>query len=125
MLAVGFCPSEGVFGISEVVGEHCGGKVRRNVDGFCQGCLKILFFSGHKFVERESGLQPHGDMAAEGEMEEEEGGGAEEGDEDAEDEQDEAGGAFGLIALFLTEVEEEEAGDERREDEHGEVDYHI
>jgi len=34
--AGGFCPLEGVFGISEVVGEHCGGKVRRNVDGFCQ-----------------------------------------------------------------------------------------
>jgi len=46
VLAVGFCPFEGVFGISEVVGKHCGGKVRRNVDGFCQGRLKILIFFG-------------------------------------------------------------------------------
>ncbi len=45
--AGGFCPAEGFFRVVEVVGgEHCGGKVRRNVDGFCQGRLKILIFFG-------------------------------------------------------------------------------
>ena len=35
--ACGFCPAEGFLRVVEVVGgEHCGGKVRRNVDGFCQ-----------------------------------------------------------------------------------------
>lgn len=76
----------------------------------------------HNFVDWTLGLGL--DRVAE-EGKDDEDGCAEEGDEDAEDEQDEAGGAFGLIVLLLAEVKEEEAGDERREDEHGEVDYHI
>ena len=51
--------------------------------------------------------------------------GHEEGDKDAQDEEDEADGAFGLVALLLAKVEEEDAGDERRrQDEQGEVEYH-
>ena len=42
--AGGFCPAEGFFRVVEVVGgEHCGGKVRRNVDGFCQGRFLCRF----------------------------------------------------------------------------------
>ena len=59
------------------------------------------------------------------EGEDDEYGCAEEGDEDAEDDEDEAEGAFGLVVLLLAVVAEADAGDERREDEQGEVDYHI
>ena len=77
----------------------------------------------HNFVDWALGLGLGLDRVAE-EGKDDEDGCAEEGDKDAEDDEDEAEGAFGLVVLLLAVVAEEDAGDERREDEQGEVEDH-